>query len=254
MKRLTLGLTFLTCFIYSYSAYGQLTRVALISVYANRSLSDNPLDKIINEKIMNDSSFDLTPKVEDFANLINTQFLTLFPFPFIPKEEVLNAPGYKDLSKKTSRMNDSVFSIEGKVTPYIPASGYIAIASFGILDDVDAIKASFDLLPPDVDGVMIAYLSFQLEEQAGAMGMTIKRVRAYANIKIFNRKGQRIFKLKESEFSKGNVAGFRGFIVEPNKVIPLVNDAADRLFEELKKRLPKSLAKLAKQIQKDKED
>ena len=240
----------------SNTLFAQLNKVALISVYGNRELSDNPLEKAMNEKLLNDTSFNLAPFVEQFCSVINNDLLKEFPFPFVPKEEVLNAPGYKELEQYTgSAASGKTVSVsDGVVSPYNVAQGYIPIASFGIIDDVKAIKKAFEILPPDVDGVMIAYLSFRLVDQAGAFGVSIKKVQAYANIKIFNREGKRIFKLKDYETSKGGIAAVGGFVAETKKIMPHIKDASDNLFESMKKKMVKSLAKLAKKIAKDKED
>jgi hypothetical protein len=239
-----------------FKAHAQLNKVALISVYGNRNLSDNPLEKAMNEQLLNDSSFNLMPFVEKFCTIINDDLLKEFPFPFVPKEEVINAPGYKELEKYTREgTKGSTYDIaEGKVPIYNVAKGYIPIASFGIVDDVAAIKKAFEVLPADVDGVMIAFLSFDLVDQAGAMGITVKKVRAYVNIKIFNREGKRIFKLKEYETSDKGMVAVAGFVAETKKIMPHIKDASEQLYEAMKKKLPKSLAKLAKKIAKDKED
>lgn len=257
MKKYTLLFVSLTSlFLGINSAQAQLKKVALISVYGNRALSDNPLEKAMNEKLLNDTSFNLAPFVERFCGIINDDLLKEFPFPFVPKEEVINSPGYKDLAKFTgyTASGSGYDLIEGKVPLYNVAAGYIPIASFGIVDDVKAIKKAFEILPPDVDGVMIAYMSFQLVDQAGAFGITIKKVQAYANIKIFNRDGKRIFKLKDWESSKGGITAVGGFVVETKKLMPHIQDASDNLFASMKKKMIKSLAKLAKKIEKDKED
>ena len=239
-----------------FESNAQLNKVALISVYGNRSLSDNPLEKAMNEQLLNDSSFNLMPFVEKFSTIINDELLKEFPFPFVPKEEVINAPGYKDLAKYTREgTKGSTYDlVEGKVPIYNVASGYIPIASFGIVDNVEAIKKAFEVLPADVDGVMIAFMSFDLVDQMGTMGVTVKKVRAYINIKIFNREGKRIFKLKEYETSDKGIVAVGGFVAETKKIMPHLQNASDQLFEAMKKKLPKSLAKLAKKIAKDKED
>jgi len=249
---LVLVLTVATCI----QTKAQLTKVALISVYGNRNLSDNPLEKAMNEALLNDTSFNLAPFVEKFCGVINNDLLKEFPFPFVPKEEVLNSPGYKELAQFTgyTASGSGYNAIEGKVPLYNVAQGYIPIASFGIIDDVKAIKKSFEILPPDVDGVMIAYLSFKLVDQAGAFGITIKKVQAYANIKIFNKEGKRIFKLKDWESSKGGITAVYGYVAETKKIMPHIQDASNILFESMKKKMAKSLAKLAKKIEKDKED
>lgn len=240
----------------SNNVYAQLKKVAIISIYGNRNLSDNPLDRAFNEKLLKDSSFNVNGIVEKFANYVNEEMIKDFPFEFVPKNEVVNNPEYKKLAEvaSASKHNESYDLLDGKVSVYSTAPGYLPIASFGIVDDVKAIKQAFTFLPADVDGVMIAFVTFKLEDQAGMMGLTVKKVRAYANVKIFNREGKRIFKLKETELSKESVTGAMGVVVEPNKVMNLVKSAFDELLDAMKKKMPKSLAKLAKKIDVSKED
>ncbi|MEY5048461.1 MAG: hypothetical protein RLZZ175_1820 [Bacteroidota bacterium] len=236
-------------------SYAQLNKAAVISIYGNRNLSDNPSDKLLYEKLLKDSSFNIQGYVEKFATVINNELLKEFPFPFVAKEDVINAPGYADLSKVSSlAQSKSLDVVDGVVSSYTPAKGYIPVASFGIYDDEEAIKKSFEFLPKDVEGVMVAFLSFKLVDAVGFGGITIKKVQAYANIKIFNREGKRIFKLKEYETSSGGIMGAGGLVLDVKKIMPHVQDASEKLLAEMKEKMPKSLAKLAKKIEKSKVD
>lgn len=256
MKKLLTLLVCTSVIVITNKTFAQLNKVAIISIYGNRSLSDNPLDKAINEQILKDSSFNLSIIVERFAAYLNDEMIKDFPFPFVPKEDIINNPAYAKLGEVAgaSKNNVTYDLVDGKVPLYTSARGYLPIASFGIVDDVKAIKQAFEMLPADVDGVMIAYVSFDLYDQAGMMGVTIKKARAYVNIKIFNREGKRIFKLKDYESSKEGVTGYGGFVLESKKVYPLVSNAFDELLVSMKKKMPKSIAKLAKKIDKSKED
>jgi hypothetical protein len=205
--------------------------------------------------MLSDSAYNLTGIVDKFGSIINNDLLKEFPFPFVPKDSVVNAPGYKDLINESKHFNKNSYqgSLKAPVQVY---DGYIPLAANGFLDDdTKAIKKSFDLLPTDVDGVMIAYLDFDLQNSGTtAFGLSSKKGFALANIKIFNREGKRIFKLKDSEKSKGSITTVMGMMTETKKVIPLINDAADKLFAELLKEMPKAINKLAKKIDAKKED
>lgn len=65
-----------------------------------------------------------------------------------------------------------------------------------LADDEKAILKSFELFP-SVDGVMIANIDFNLYDAIGFGGISSKKGYAYVNIKIFDKQGKRIFKLKE---------------------------------------------------------
>ncbi|MCX6271503.1 MAG: hypothetical protein NTU44_09840, partial [Bacteroidetes bacterium] len=224
--------------------YAQIRKAALISVFGSRNLSDNPLDTKMYMALMKDSSFNLTPIVNKFDALIREKFLPEFPFPFISKDEVVKANGYPDLKKLTKWANDNVFTT--------PADGYVPIAAYGIVNDDEAIKKSFELLPADVDVVMIAFIDFNLYDDLGFGGLTRKKVNAYVNLKIFDRKGERIFKLKERASSDKGMAAYGGFVLETEKVLPLIENAADKLFGDMKETLPKSLKKMARKLEKSK--
>ena len=263
MKKTVVVFASIFCTSLVFKAQAQLKRVAIISIYGNKTLGNSGGSASIgggvslgnlNNLMLSDSAYNLTGIVDKFANLISVDLLKEFPFPFVTKDSVINNPGYKNLIDDSRHFSRS--SYEGKYPKVQVFQGYIPLAANGFLDDdTKAIKKSFDYLPSDVDGVMIAYLDFDLQNGgASAFGVSTKKGFAAANIKIFNREGKRIFKLKDSEKSKGSITTVMGMMTDTKKVIPLINEAADKLFEELQKELPKSINKLAKKINAQKED
>jgi len=234
-------------FAVAFQVEAQLKKAAVISVFGDKNLSDDPLDTKLYEAIMKDSSFNITKIVYKFDETLQTNFLKEFPFPFMPKEEVVNAPGYKELSD-LSRFKEGNFYIT-------PGEGYVGIAAFGaLMQDDKAIKKSFELLPQDVEGVMVAYINFNMYEAGGIGPYAKQKVRANVNLKIFNREGKRIFKLKEAESSNGGVSSLGGIVLDIKKVMPLIEEASDNLFVAMQKKLNKKLKSMAKKIDKDSED
>ena len=247
MKKILLVLGF--CSFVSVASIAQLNKVAIISVWGDKNLSDNPMDTKMYEKLMKDTSFNISSIVYQFDELMRNDVIPQFPFPFMPKEEVVATEGYQDLIELSTYKH-------GVNTYYIvPAKDYVPLAAFGVgLQDDEAILKSFELLPDDIDGVMIAYINFNMVDAGGVGPYSAKKVQAYCNIKIFNKAGKRIFKLKESAPSDKKVSAVGGIITEPKKITPLVLQASDNLFADIKKTLPKKLAKMAKKIDKSKED
>ncbi len=227
----------------------QIKKCAVISVFGNRNLSDNPLDTKLYEALLKDSSFDISGTVAEFETLVNKEFMPQFPFPFKDKTEVVNNDEYKALDSitiyKTYAWNNSKFDW---ASPFIAADGYLKIAPW--IGDKDVIKKSFEVFP-DVDAVLIAYLDFNIFDNVGIGGISSKKVRANANIKVFNKEGKRIFKLKEGASSKKGVTALGGFVLDPKKLKPMVFDSAEKLFAEMKAKMPKKLAKMAKKIDKN---
>lgn len=228
------------------TASAQITKGALISVFGDRNLSDNPLDTKLYEAIMKDTAFNLVPIVNKFDKTIREKFLPQFPFPFVSKEEVTNATGYADL-KSLTRWNRDNWSTT-------PAEKYVPIAAFGVADDTDAIKKSFEIVQQGVDGVMIAYVSFNIYDGAGIGPMAKKKIWAYVNIKIFNKEGKRIFKLKERASSTEGVMAVGGIITNFGKLKPMIESSAENLLKDMDEKLPKALNKMAKQMDKYNKD
>jgi len=238
MKSLKLLFFLLVC----YTASAQINKGAIISVFGDRNLSDNPLDTKIYEKLMKDTAFNLTPIVNKFDKAIREKFIPQFPFSFLSKDEVINAPGYADLKNLTRWAKDTWYTT--------PADGYVPIAAFGITDDTDAIKKSFEVVQNGVDGVMIAYVNFNIYDGGGFGPMAKKKIYAYVNLKIFNKDGKRIFKLKERASSDEGVLAVGGIITDLGKLKPMIESSANNLLKDMDSKLAKSLAKMAKQMDK----
>ena len=228
------------------AASAQLNKAAMISVFGDRNLSDDPLETKVYEAIMKDTAFNLAPIVNKFDKAIREKFAPQFPFPFLSKEEVVGAAGYSDLVQLTRWAKESWYTT--------PADKYVSIAAFGIADDTEAIKKSFEIVQNGVDGVMIAFINFNIYSAGGFGPLAKKKVYAYVNLKIFNKEGKRIFKLKEKASSDEGVLSVAGIITDLGKVLPMINSAADNLLKDMEEKLPKSLAKMAKSMDKYNKD
>jgi hypothetical protein len=234
------------------SVNAQIKKCAVISVFGNRNLSDNPLDTKLYEAVLKDSSFDISGTVAQFEAVIQKEFLHQFPFEFKNKTEVVNAPGYIAMDSMVA-YKTYIYEEGGRASsfswanPFIPADGYINILPW--LGDTKAIKKAFEVFP-DVDAVMVAYIDFNIYDAVGFGGISSKKVYAYANMKIFNSDGKRIFKLKERASSKKGVTALGGIVLDPKKLTPMVFDSAEQLFGEMRASMPKKLAKMAKKIDK----
>lgn len=222
------------------TASAQINKAALISVFGDRNLSDNPLDTKIYEALMKDSSFNLLPIVNKFDITIQEKFLPEFPFPFVLKEEVVNAEGYTELKALTRWSGDSWYTT--------PADQYVSISAFALAEDSEAIKKSFEIIPSDVDAVLIAYVNFNIYDAGGIGPLAKKKIYAYVNLKMYDREGKRIFKLTERATSDDGVMAVSGFITDLSQLTPMIESAADNLMKDMESKLNKSLNKMAKKL------
>lgn len=247
MKSLKLFVFLLVCSTLAVTtASAQITKGALISVFGDRNLSDDPLDTKIYESLMKDTAFNLAPIVNKFDKTIREKFLPQFPFAFLNKEEVTQAQGYAALKDLTRWAKDTWLTT--------PADAYVPIAAFGIADDTDAIKKSFEVVANGVDGVMIAYVNFNIYDAGGFGPMAKKKIYAYVNLKIFNKDGKRIFKLKERASSDEGVLAVGGIITDFGKLKPMIESSANNLMKDMESSLAKALAKMAKSMEKYNKD
>ncbi|GHN01545.1 hypothetical protein WSM22_30340 [Cytophagales bacterium WSM2-2] len=243
MKKIFI-LSLLVCIGFTTS-FAQMKKVALISVFGSRNLSDDPMEGKIYEVLMKDSSFNLVKIVNNFDVLIRDKFVPQFPFPFFPKEEVVNAAGYQDLRALTRWAKDNYYTTS--------ATSYVPIAAFGIVNDNDAIKKAFEVVP-GADGVMIAYIDFNIFTSGGFGPLAKKKIAAYCNLKIFNKDAKRIFKLRERAVSNDGTMSVAGYLTDVKEIMPMIEQAATNLFADMQEKLPKSLAKMAKQMDKYNKD
>jgi len=246
MKKILLSL----CLIITTVSYAQIKKAAIISVYGSKNLSDNPLETKLYEALLNDDSFDVSKTVLKFEEMINKKIVPGFDFPFMEKKAVVDSKEYKGIKTRyMEEVNEDSGSLEKFYQALVPADGYKNLASFGIVNDKKAILEFFELFP-DVDAVMIAYIDYNIYDGIGALGVSKKKVYANANIKLFNKEGKRIFKLKESESSKKGVLAVAGIVPDPGKLKPLIDDATKQLFNGLDKRIAKSMKKMVKKLNK----
>ncbi len=227
----------------------QIKNAAVISIFGNKNLSDDPLDTKLYQVLLQDSSFDISATVNEFEKIIMEEMVPRFGFPFKEKQEVISNEEYQKTDSKVLRTDVEGEDMANYLNPYVPAEGYKNFAAFGIVNDKEAISKCFEIFP-DVDAVMIAYINYGLYDAAGAMGISSKKVYAYCNIKLFNKEGKRIFKLKERSSSKKGVVAAGGIVVEPDKLKPMIYEASDILLKEMQTKFAKSIAKMAKKLNK----
>ncbi len=244
MKRILIVIGILSTVL----THAQIKKAAIISIYGDKNLSDNPLETKLYEALLEDDSFDLTPTVVEFEKMIEENVVPKFSFPFLSKDEVISNQEYIDMdSRYMENVDEDSSKLQKFFQSLVPAEGYKSLASFGIVNDKKAILKAFEIFP-DVDAVLIAFIDYRLYEGVGAFGMSKMKVNANANIKLFNKEGKRIFKLKESESSKKGVLGVAGIIPEPEKLKPVIADATKQLFANLEKKIAKSMKKMAKKL------
>lgn len=102
----------------------------------------------------------------------------------------------------------------------------------------------YKILAKDCDGVMFVNIDYEITPGFGGL---FAYVTAYFNMSLWDKDGNKVFRIREMSKSKGKVAAVGGIpIMKPEKIQPLCQDATDVLFTELKDKLDKIVKKSAK--------
>ncbi len=231
----------------------QIKKAAIISIYGNKNLTDDPLETKMYQALLNDSSYSITHTIEEFETTLNEVVIPKFPFPFASKEEITGNEKYQAIKE---RQLSSVTSEEdsGYVAYFsnlVTASGYKAISGYGsIAKDTRIIKEVFEMFP-DIDAVMTAYIDFNLVTEAGAMGLSSKKVGAYCHIAVYDRELNKLMRLRESAKSNESVMGAMGMVTDPEKLKPMVKSASENLIKDLHGgKINKKIDKMVKKMNK----
>ncbi len=245
MNKLFSLLMFLTFFV--SEGISQVQKSALISVYSNREISKGDFGNGISaavEALADDSVFDLTQITETFYNKLKNEFIPKFDFSVIYGEEVWGVEGYSNLLEDSGtifKMGDNSIN---KVEEYLPIMGA------GLIKNKKAIELSFDLYE-DVDAVMTAFLTFELDKKAELLGFGTAKVKARCYVRIFNSEGKKIFKLSESGDSDDKFKfAMGGSLFETSEIQNLVEQATKNLFKEMDSSFGKKIAKMNKKLKK----
>lgn len=237
MKKITLTLAAL---ITAIVLNAQINTVALTSIYANKTINapDFPTITLVLSKLAQDSAFDLTGIVNDFHKELYTNFSKSFPFEMYPEEEVLNNEAFIALGEESRTGISDFFSVSPEGYYYIPETGKLKDELVNIFGD-------------KVDGIMFADLEYQLYKKAQVLGFGTAAVSAYVRIRIFDKEGKKIFKLRVYQTSDKTIKfALGGVAMEPEEILPLCAEATDKAFGRMAEKLPKSIKKMNKKTSK----
>lgn len=224
------------------SAFAQETvnKAAIISIFGDKQVTGGGLAfTVVLEKLAKDTTFALISSINKFEDKLNKSLLPEFPFPFLTKEEVVKNTDYSQLARENANGLMSLY--------LIPANDYHIITQ----TEKEKIRKAFEIYK-DVDAVALCYLTFEIYDEVGAMGLSAQKVRAYVNMQMFNKEGKNIFKLRDWSKSNTSVMAVGGIMTDLDKIKKMVEEATDNLIIDMEKKLPKSLNKMAKKLAKAK--
>jgi len=238
----------------SSMAFGQ--KVALVTFYVDKYIDYKKATaetraEYQERTLADDPSFDLRPILQEFYDTFKKDFVKDFPFEIVEEQFVIGSDLYKAYSGLEGiEDTDSVDIYRENINDrFIAIDGYNVLLSGGNMLRSWRTEAHLLKMFPDVDGVMFVYMHYQFEPKVSIGGMGNAGMRAFINIDLFNKEAKKVFKMEEYATSKKSVPLINGVpIMTSAKVLPLCENATERLLEDLEKKLPKLVKKVEKKL------
>lgn len=233
--------------LFSAQLLAQDKKIAFVSMYCDKKIGGTGLGTAA-ESLINDPSFNLKPLMDKSYERFVKDFAKDFPFKLMDNAEVVGMEGYKtfesrwmqDTTKKLSKLSGTQF-----VTAKDMIFAYGDILPF--VKDENEDKCIMANMFNTADGVLFVSMDYEFESRIMGLGAGIT---AYLNMFLYDKKCDKVFRIREYGKSKGKVPAVAGIpVMDPKKIQPLCEDATEQLFEELQGKLGKIVKKSAKNLQ-----
>jgi len=235
-------------------AYGQ--KVAIVTFYVDKYIdykkaNEGTRSTYNARTLADDPSFDLRPVLQEFYETFKKDFVKDFPFEIIDEQEILESPMYQayhglDGVEDTDSVDIFMENINDR---FIAIDGYNVLPSGGNMLRSWRTESHLLKMFPELDGVMFVYMHYQFEPKVAIGGMGNAGMRAFINIDLFNKDAKKVFKMEEYATSKKSVPLIQGTpIMTSDKILPMCENATERLLEDLQKELPKLVKKVDKKF------
>lgn len=226
----------------------QSKRVAIVTFYADKLIGANKLDEGARESFYElaeegNEQFDIEPILKEFHKTFIDDYLESFPFEMVPEEAV-----FTDAEYASYQLPSSITVNEARL---IPIEGYKVLVSGGNMlrswrTEAHMISALSEL---DVDGVMYVTLYYTWEPKIALGGMGNVGIKAHISMELYNKEAKKVFSHEETAVSKKSVALVGAVpVMNYDKLIPMCEDATERLTGDLKKKIQKLTRKTDKSL------
>jgi RNase H-fold protein (predicted Holliday junction resolvase) len=184
-----------------------------------------------------------------FGELPDSTFFNEFakelPFDLVDEKTITENASYKAFETSSGETSDD--KNPDWMQRYLCADGYKPMFEPLFNKNKNAVKM-LEIFK-EVDGVMFVFLDYAFIKKVAIGGMGSAGMKAFAHVKLWNRKGDKVFAINEYATSDKTVAVVSGLpLVKTEKILPMCEDASNQLFEDLKKRIPKMTKKADKNL------
>jgi hypothetical protein len=223
------------------TSFAQEKKVALVTFFGDKKIGGTGMSTI-GESLMKDPAFNLQPLVEKAYDRFVNEFAKDFPFKLIDAKEISSNADYQAYKSvmlaDTSKGFNKAMGIQYAI---IPGMIWAYGDKQGLLSEAKQDPCNLAKIFPDADGILFVSMDYEFESRA--MGFAAGAV-AYLNMFLYDKKCDKVFRIRERAVSKGKVPAAAGIpIMNVEKIQPLCQDATEALFEDLKGRLGKIVKK-----------
>lgn len=229
------------------SIHAQDKKVAIVGFYTDKTVGYENLGekhaKLIDviAQLPFNPDFKLDPILEKFHAKFFRDYAPKLPFKLLAEEDVINDSSYINFESPKKQWNDK---LDKNILVY---DGYKFISQ-GLIGkkNVKAIAQAFNTKS---DGVMFVTIDFKFTSGTGIGGTKVLKIKAFAKIVVYDSAGKRVFTTRESAKSKKSIVMIGGNpILNPDKVIPMCDQALNRLMQDLDKKIGKVTKKAANKL------
>ncbi len=236
---------------FNYQSFAQKKKVAVVTFYGDKYINFSELDGNASlagsiATLSKDPNFDIKTIVNKFHDTFFNELAKELPFELYPEEKIIKSQKYIDYKSRMGETEDE--TDPALLQNYVVADGYKPMVETMSKKYKNELKM-LSLFGDEVDGVMFVYIDFGFVKKLAVGGTGTAGIKAYARMKLWNKKGDKVFVVNESANSKKTVAIVKGIpLMKVDKILPLCEDAATQVIEDLKERIPKMAAKVEKKL------
>jgi hypothetical protein len=244
MKNLKSALVIIAACLYlSTQVSAQDKKVTLVTFFSVKKISGTGLG-VAAESLVSDTNFNLKPSVQKAYIQFITEFAKDFPFKLDDKGVTASNAEYQNYHSKmfwdTAKAANKALNYQ-----FVSADGLIlALPGGALVKAEDRDECNLAKIFSGSDGIMFVQIDYEIESRM--MGVAAG-ITANIDIALYDKKCEKIFRIRESGKSSKKVAAVAGIpVMKPEKIQPLCEDATEQLFNELNGKLGKIIKKSGK--------
>lgn len=226
-------------------------KVAIVTFYADKFIDASRLGGTASlissvSTLSEDPDFNITPILEAYHKAFFEIVAKGLPFDLLDEQEVLGNEAYQAYESRFGETSDEERS--KLFQRFVTIEGYKPLGEFLGKNSRNELKM-LEIFKDKVDGVMFVYLDFAFNPQVAVAGIGSCKIQAFCRMKLWNKDGKKVFRLNEFANSKGSVGMVAGVpVIKTEKILPLCQDATERLIEDVLRKVPQKAGRVAKKL------